>query len=1529
VTSSSGGNALKIAPHVTSGGTVLTFTSTISGINLFLPFIFISLSQNANFDLGTIMNVTISVNDATIASNTVRGGPKESFLVRSYRVTANTPNQKPAVFRNFDFLYPGRGEPGSIWISRLVSASINVLASDSSLNQEQGRRLLSLRGEVTQVIPWTSMSLSPFLGPEEAIYDIALGVDLRRTVVLDQNGYYGIPGSSVVIGDIRVLDADADDKNISATISIPSVLASSGWYISFLRLSPKLLKKTSSTSITIVGEAALVSSAFEQVMVHIGSATLAELNIEVIDAGAWVLPPNSNAIRSPRLSNQLKTVVFGEVSRRNIRPIPRILPETASLSISGIVKETILLQFSDIYDVDFGDTRKFIEVRITAESCASLGFSPLHESPTAGVYFLGVSNQHSTSDVHFEGTLESARLTLKTMVVQGRSVGSCKVHLFVNDRFAAKDGPKSNSVFMIVNVHETHQNQPPLIIGPESFAKLQIVTVKVPKQFAGIRIFDQDFHSNDDSAFSDASIYMSITAQGGAFTLMPHHQAVSTTSFSRKVRAPVILSGLPVNSQECKFIATYKAINNMLSSVVFTATFVGESRLTFSIGNSTRHVLRSFVILIKVYSLNAAPMLTTSLQSQEDIFVWKGNVKYQKRNRLSILSPYKVVPSDVAFDRSKDVAFYVISGPNHDGKYNIPFQIVESGCSLSGKIRVEMVVQNSNSSWNNFGRWMGWFQCRQGPTICSQQNPSLTLNSTVGLTFIAQPDYWHVGDGVNDYRMLFEGTLSDVQRAMRTVLFDGNMNGKYMLGSNIINVLIKDVEANFQYSEITDIFWAPNGIFQMSCGKSVDESKLMCTNSVYTHNSLCYGFHFLTAEQYTASARSDYISGSGIKPPLCTSGQTLTLFYRESFVAHPIFGTSINALAFVRQFDPESPMNICLGPQVSTALTFDARVLDEPINRAPSISIEKTNWFIQAGYQFPLAGFVVLDVDMFFEPLGDIALTFNATRGTFTFFNRTGLQFLLGTGVEDGVVTVSARVDRCLRALTEVQFRSANTIGSDTIVVTVNDQGTSGELGEKSSSVAINLDLRKGPYNLQPILNIPTPKQREFEIIIPHVIRDVFCDDPDWDRPRYDKLIPQSELELTISCQTCKFSIPYMRAEGGGGYGTRKMVDIPDQMTNMFKVRAFLPFLNKILKEIEIVMPVVTSDELRFVLSDLGNTGFSDDSGSDFAQETSDFLVIFGVPPAFKLGLRRVYMSLKGNDNNDCLSVQSSCLSLKRATEVSQTGDEVIVEAGIYTGKLNLNISIPAARFFIVGPVIDTSLALQNDEQYAIFDCEGNVSAYSFINMDSSPIFQNLVFRNCRDNSQNGGAMKISSSSPVFMNCSFQKCSSLTGSGGAAAINGISESLFQRCRFEGNSAFLGGGKCLMFFLKQFFIQTAALSITSGKVQIISCIFVGNFADIHGGGLFLSQGSALVRSTVFVMVREFCDYTHFCDYVLDRMAQTLMGGPLPSLQDSSSFNQATLRRMLQPIASRLFTMGEAKFCTLTATCRKIWSETLNQ
>jgi len=1384
-----GGIPFTVTPHASTGGSILTFSSSIADINSLLPLIFVSLSAVSTLPLGSSMNVTISINDATAVSDTIRGGPMETYIIRTYLVALNAPNQKPSISRDFDTLYPGRGEDGSHWIARLASSNINILASDSSLPFAQSRRLMSLQSEISVIVPWSSMSLSPFLGPNEIIYDVALAVDLRRSVILDKEGFYGQTLSNIIIGDIRVLDSDSDTKNISATVSIPSVLGPAGWSLSFPQLSPLVTMTSSTTSITIVGSARLISSAFNQVKVVIGSATSATLTIEIIDSGAWVLAPYIDATRSPRLSFQFVTTVFGEGQQRNIRPIPRIVPETISLSAN----EKALLQFSDIYDVDYGDARQLIEVRVTAESCASLGFSPMKSSPLAGATFLGASKPESTTDLNFESTLGAARLTLQAMYVQGRVVGNCKVTLYVNDRFATKGGPQFNSVFMTVSVFNTHQNQPPLLVGPASLVPLQVVTVGIPKQYEGIRIYDQDFLNNDDVAFTDASIYMTILADGGVFTLNSFQDISTSTSFSRKVRPPQIVSGSAKNSASFKFVATFKAVNNMLSQIQFSTAKLGDTSLTFLITNSTGSAIRSFALLMKSYPLNTAPKISTPIASQESVFSWKANQAYRIRNQPSILSPYKVVPSDVVYDRLQDVAFYVISGLQNSGDHVIPFGIAESGCSMSGKIRVELVVQNVNSSWANFGRWMGWFQCRQGPIICANQNPLLSLNSTVGLTFITQPDYWNIGDGVNDYRMMFEGSLSNVRQAMSAVRFRSKSSGIDMLGSNIINVLIKDVEYNVQYSESTNVFWAPSGIFQAVCGISIEQSKTNCANAVYTMSSICYGFHYLEAQQYTASVKSNYITGSGIVPPACSPGQTLTLFYRQSFVSYPIFGVYINARAFVRDYDPDNMMNTCLGPQVYSTLTLDARVLDQPINAAPSISIEKTNWYIQAGYQFPLAGFVVLDADMLNQPLGQIALTFNATRGTFTFFNQTGLTFLLGTGVEDRVVTVSAQVDRCLRALTEVQFRSASTTGSDIIVVTVNDQGTSGQLGEKTSSVAINLDLRKGPYNLPPVLNIPTPKQREFEVGLPFVIRDIFSEDPDWDRPRYDKLIPQAELELTISCQSCQFSIPYMRAEGGGGYGTRKMVNLPDQMTNMFKVRAYLPYMNKILNEIEIVMPSALSDELKFAMTDLGNTGFSDDSGADFARETSDSLVIFGVSPSFKLGLRRVYLSLQGNDANDCLSIQAACKSLKKTTETSQTGDELIVAAGIYTGILNLNITIPPARFFISGPIIDTLSALSDDSRYAIFDCGGNYSAFLFLNMDNSPIFQNLVFRNCRDDLKNGGAMKITGSSPTFVNCSFQSCSATSGTGGAVAIDGASNPVFQRCSFFGNSAILGGG----------------------------------------------------------------------------------------------------------------------------------------
>ena len=291
-----GSTSFSIVSHVASGGQVLTFTSTIPDINSFIPNIYIALMDSSSMGLASVVNVTVSVNDATPASITIRGGPKETVITRTYKVTRNIPNQRPSIYRDFDTLYPARGEDGLRWVSRLASSFINILQSDSSLPFAQGRRLTSLRSEVTQVIPWSSMSLSPFLGAGEAIYDVELAVDLRRSVVLDRTSFYGMPGSNVIIGDIRVVDADADDKNVTAIMSIPSNLASSGWSISFTQLSPLLLVTSSVTSVTLVGAMNPIARAFNQIRVQIGSVTSALLTIEVTDGGAWVLQSRLNAV---------------------------------------------------------------------------------------------------------------------------------------------------------------------------------------------------------------------------------------------------------------------------------------------------------------------------------------------------------------------------------------------------------------------------------------------------------------------------------------------------------------------------------------------------------------------------------------------------------------------------------------------------------------------------------------------------------------------------------------------------------------------------------------------------------------------------------------------------------------------------------------------------------------------------------------------------------------------------------------------------------------------------------------------------------------------------------------------------------------------------------------------------------------------------------------------------------------------------------------------------------------------------------
>lgn len=53
-----------------------------------------------------------------------------------------------------------------------------------------------------------------------------------------------------------------------------------------------------------------------------------------------------------------------------------------------------------------------------------------------------------------------------------------------------------------------------------------------------------------------------------------------------------------------------------------------------------------------------------------------------------------------------------------------------SPCSKSGLLLVTLSIQSVITSWNNFGRWQGWFECRQVKSSDSQYSCLFSLSLT-------------------------------------------------------------------------------------------------------------------------------------------------------------------------------------------------------------------------------------------------------------------------------------------------------------------------------------------------------------------------------------------------------------------------------------------------------------------------------------------------------------------------------------------------------------------------------------------------------------------------------------------------------------------------------------------------------------------------------------------------------------------------------------------------------------------------------
>jgi hypothetical protein len=631
------------------------------------------------------------------------------------------------------------------------------------------------------------------------------------------------------------------------------------------------------------------------------------------------------------------------------------------------------------------------------------------------------------------------------------------------------------------------------------------------------------------------------------------------------------------------------------------------------------------------------------------------------------------------------------SGCEETGEWKVTLAIQNANYS-----RTDIPIANAS------GYHMDWFECRSGAWFCAQRSPRLSLDNSTGvlrnLTFWYDQVHRHRGDGVGDYRMTFSGPRAAVRAALANITvefpwldmrYDGQdqippwpfeswpRTGRTFLGSNILRIRVEDVPAEHGYDARADRMWTVDGAYKILRLLDLAQARDECNRDLS-----CYGFQWLTSAQrqqvfdqqqypsmgFALSAGKEYLApgqnfaaglGFSDRPPyiwglgwshwdglnaprrvdwasiLSPGDLPNAFFYRQPFGQFDIQPYSANAMTYTKVVQTRR----CLGQFPYAERALDIRLLSEPINTPPTLTVEKPLWLIQQAYELSLSGLRVWDEDARRYPRGmydgRFLVTLRATRGGFTNPDKTGVEYVVGSGSNDSPTQVIlCEYSVCQRVLRELRYQSASEAGQDTVTVTVNDRGYSGELGAQEGSIAITLRLAAGPYNIPPTVSIPGLPAR-----VTHLtacgsrdyaqvsagsnlrcvlgervdINGISVGDLDINQPRWDKLYPRGKMTVTISIGSGYFDVGHIKADGLGylvlgNPDNSTDTDCPCQSggacpcnkcvwTSYCKFSGDLSDVQRAVRDVTVWVVNPGDTVLLVTVNDNCNTGFSDDSG--------------------------------------------------------------------------------------------------------------------------------------------------------------------------------------------------------------------------------------------------------------------------------------------------------------------------------------------
>lgn len=184
--------------------------------------------------------------------------------------------------------------------------------------------------------------------------------------------------------------------------------------------------------------------------------------------------------------------------------------------------------------------------------------------------------------------------------------------------------------------------------------------------------------------------------------------------------------------------------------------------------------------------------------------------------------------------------------------------------------------------------------------------------------------------------------------------------------------------------------------------------------------------------------------------------------------------------------------------------------------------------------------------------------------------------------------------------------------------------------------------------------------------------------------------------------------------------------------------------------------------------------------------------------------------------------------TIQEAINVAFEGDTIVVYDGVYTGKMNRNISF-------LGKSI--TVRSQHGPAYTIIDAERTYQTRVFLfdsEEDNATVLDGFTITggSIADHNTYGGAgVACVSSSPLIRNCVFKNNNSLTthplGAVGGGASFHWSSAILENCTFINNSAIWGGA-----------IYTASSDITLRRCNIV-------FSDRGGALLVTNSGTSYV------------------------------------------------------------------------------------